>query len=96
MTELRPPSPVAVATLTPDNLRAVMTDMGRGPGWYPSADLYRWYVGMAQEEGLKPISQNAFGRSLTAMGYRASIRRFGGSLTRCRFISARAFRGGAK
>lgn len=83
----------SVADLTPANLRRVLEDMGGGPDWYSSADLYKWYASMAREAGLEPLTQNAFGRALTGLGYRASIRRKnGGVLTRCRFISARAWR----
>jgi hypothetical protein len=90
VTELKPTA--QVAGLTQANLRAVVEDMGRGPGWYPSAELYDWYAAMAREAGLIPVTQNAFGRSLTELGYRASLRRFEGALARCRFISARTFR----
>lgn len=82
----------AVAGLTQANLRLVVEDMGRGPGWVRSAELYDWYAAMARDAGLTPVSQNAFGRSLTELGYRQSLRRFEGALARCRFISARTFR----
>lgn len=90
--DLQPTSP-AIAGLTADNLRVIVTDMGLTPGWVSSARLYAWYASMAREVGLEPLTQNAFGRALTGLGYRRSIRRMDGVLTRCRFISARAMRG---
>lgn len=90
MSLLEPPAPVA--PLTRANLRIIVTDWGISPGWRPSADLYAWYVGMARESKMEPMTQNAFGRALTELGYRASLRRFEGKLTRCRFITARTFR----
>ena len=90
MTELKPTA--QVAGLTRDNLRAIVTDMGLSPGWQATGDLYAWYVDMAREVGLEPITQNAFGRELTALGYRSSIQRKNGKMARCRFITARTFR----
>lgn len=81
-----------VAGLDRAVLREIVTDMGREPGWCPSGDLYRWYVGMAEEAMLQPLSQNAFGRALTSLGYRRSMRRFEGRMTRCLFLTARTFR----
>jgi hypothetical protein len=81
-----------IADLTPENLRALLLDMGSGPGWYASAALYRWYVGMAQEEKLEPVSQRAFGGTLRALGYRSATRRVGGKNTRCWFLPKSALR----
>jgi hypothetical protein len=81
-----------VAGLTQANLRAVVEDMGRGPGWYPSGELYDWYAAMVREAGMVPVSKKRFGMTLADLGYRASIRRFEGALARCWFISARTFR----
>jgi hypothetical protein len=74
------------------NVEALVADMGLEPGtWVPCADLYRWYVGMCREENLEPLSQNGFGRAITALGYRAHPRRVGGKVVRCRFMSGKAF-----
>lgn len=89
---LRPAPPKPIADLTPENLKAVLADMERGPGWYTSADLYRWYAAMAREAELDPVSPKRFGMVLGELGYRRQIRRVNGSNARCWFLSARAFR----
>ena len=90
MSDLRPTSPVAGLDAT--NLRKVLEDMGRGPGWYTSAELHTWYASMARDAGLEAMTRNAFGRALTELGFRASIRRRDRKLTRVWFMSARAWR----
>lgn len=84
-----------VAELTPDNLRRLLEDMDSGPGLYTSADLYRWYVGMAKEAKLEPVSHRRFGGVLRELGYQSKHQRVNGVISRCWFISKRAFRGGA-
>lgn len=86
------PRPTGVAGLDPHNLQALLTDMGAGPGWYVSADLYRWYASMVIQEGLQPPSKRAFGLALKALGYRSAIRRVDGKHVRSWFISRRAWR----
>jgi Cdc6-like AAA superfamily ATPase len=81
-----------IAPLTGANLRLVLEDMQKGPGWIPSADLYRHYVWMCEEDNLDPMNQNSFGRELTKMGYRQEVKRIDGKLVRGRFISNKAFR----
>lgn len=88
--QLRP-----VADLTPDNLRILMEDMGTGPGWYTSGDLYRWYESMARQDKLQPVSQRKFGGVLRELGYKSARRRVDGVPARCWFITKRALRGGA-
>lgn len=83
--------PRLVADLTPENLKTIVEDIG-GPGWYTSASLYGWYVGMAREGGLEPVSQRKFGGVLREMGYRTAIRRVDGKHARCWFITRRAIR----
>jgi hypothetical protein len=74
------------------NVEALVMDMGLEPGsWVSCASLYRWYVGMCREEDLEPLSQNAFGRAMTALGYRSSPRRVDDKVVRCRFMSGKAF-----
>lgn len=90
MTGLLPTGP---AGLTPENLQRVMADMGTGPGWYASADLYRWYASMCAEDGLQPISVRKFGGALAELGYQPSSRRVEGKPARGWFISRRATRG---
>lgn len=80
------------AHLTPANLRAVLEDLGEGPGWYSSADLYGWFVGMCRSNDADPISQRAFGAALKDMGYRSSVRRVDGKTARSWFITRRAWR----
>lgn len=70
-----------------------MEDVGTGPGWYPSADLYRWYVGMCEEDGLEPVTQRKFGAVLRELKYKSAIRRVDDKHARCWFISNRALRG---
>jgi hypothetical protein len=69
-----------------------MLDMGTGAGWYTSAELYAWYVGLARENNLEPITQRTFGGALRAMEYTSAIRRWDGNHARCWFISRRALR----
>jgi Cdc6-like AAA superfamily ATPase len=85
--------PRRLADLTPENLRRLMEDIGRGPGWYASADLYRWYVGMCEEDKLEPVTQRKFGGVLRELKYRSAVRRVDGKHTRCWYISNRALRG---
>lgn len=84
-----------MADLTPENLRRVMGDIDRGPGWYTSAELYRWYVSMCREDDLDAVSQRKFGAALRELGYRNAIRRTATGHARSWFITRRAFRGGA-
>lgn len=86
------PPPRGVADLSPDNLRAVLEDMGRGPGWYTSADLYAWYVSMASEDNLDPVTRKKFGATLRSLGYRSATRRVDGRHSRSWFITRRALR----
>lgn len=85
--------PRRLADLTPENLKRLIEDMDRGPGWYASGDLYRWYVGMCQEDDLEPVTHRKFGAVLRDLGYRSDIRRVDGKHTRSWFISKRALRG---
>lgn len=97
MTEPPTIRPTGRADLTPENLRAVLEDMGRGPGWYTSADLYNWYTGMVAEEGLEPVSKKKFGATLAELGYKRAFRRDpaqGGKHARSWFITRRALREG--
>lgn len=87
------PRPVGRAALDTHNLQALMEDMGTGPGWYVSADLYRWYASLVIAEGMQPPSKVAFGRALKALGYRNEIRRVDGKHCRSWFITQRALRG---
>lgn len=83
--------PKRLAELTPENLKRVVEDIG-GPGVYPSADLYRWYVGMCRESGLESVSRRKFGLVLKEMGYRSVTRRVCDQPTRCWVITRRAVR----
>jgi hypothetical protein len=85
--------PRPIADLTPENLRTIVEDIG-GPGWYTSAALYAWYVGMCQEEKLEPVTHRKFGGVLRELGYKTSIRRVAGKHSRCWFITRRALREG--
>jgi hypothetical protein len=87
--------PRRLADLTPESLRILMEDMGAEPGWYSSADLYTWYVGMCAEDELEPVTQRMFGGTLRSLGYRSAIRRVGGKHARCWFITRRALREGS-
>lgn len=87
------PRPTGVAGLDPHNLRALILDLGAGPGWYVSADLYRWYASMVIAEGLQPPSKRAFGLALRSLGYRSALRRVDGKHVRSWFITRRALRG---
>lgn len=84
--------PHGTADLTPENLRAVLEDMGGGPGWYTSKSLYAWYTGMAREDNLEPVSIKKFGMVLGELGYQRALRRVDGKNTRSWFITARALR----
>jgi hypothetical protein len=84
--------PRKLADLTPENLRRVLEDMGQGPGWYTSADLYAWYAGMCEEDDLEPVTKRMFGGVLKGMGFRNAIRRVDGKHARCWFITRRATR----
>lgn len=86
------PRPTGVAGLDPHNLQALLVDMGCGPGWYVSADLYRWYASMVIAEGLQPPSKRAFGLALKSLGYRSALRRVDGKHARSWFITRRAWR----
>ncbi len=82
----------AYAPVTLENLQALVADMGLSPNdWVSCARLYDWYAGMCAEEGLQPLNQNAFGRGVTALGFRAKTRREDGKLVRSRLITGRAF-----
>lgn len=83
--------PRKLAELTPENLKILIQDIG-GPGYYASADLYRWYVGMAKEGDMEPVSQRKFGGVLRELGYRSVVRRVEGKPTRCWFITRKAVR----
>lgn len=85
--------PRKLADLTPENLRRVLEDMGGGPGWYTSSDLYRWYVSMCAEDDLEPVTQRKFGAVLKELGYRNATRRVDGVHRRSWFITRRALRG---
>src|ERR1041385_5752413 len=83
--------PQKVADLTPENLKILIEDIG-GPGWYASADLYRWYAGMAESAGLEPVTHRKFGGVLREMGFQSKIRVLHGKHTRCWLITSRALR----
>jgi len=85
------PREVRVADLTPENLRILIKDIG-GPGYYPAADLYRWYVGMAREVDSEPVTKRKFGVALTQLGYKSTVQRKHGKPTRCWVITRRAER----
>lgn len=68
-------TPRPLADLTSENLKAILADMGAGPGWYASRDLYDWYVQMCREAGLAPVTKRMFGGSLAKLGYRRGLRR---------------------
>ena len=83
--------PRKLADITPENLKELINDIG-GPGTYPSADLYRWYVGMCREDDLEPVTKRMFGGALRQLGYRSVVRRVCGQPVRCWVISNRAVR----
>lgn len=87
------PRATGAADLDPHNLQALIIDMGAGPGWYVSADLYRWYASMVIAEGLQPPSKRAFGLALRSLGYRSGLRRVDGKHVRSWYITNRALRG---
>jgi hypothetical protein len=64
--------------LTPHNLRALLYDLGLGPGSHPAALLYDRYVEMCADVDADPITKNAFGRSLTRQGCTGFIQSSGG------------------
>jgi hypothetical protein len=74
--------PRRIAELTPENLAVLIEDMG-GPGYYRSADLYRWYVGLTEEDDLEPISHRKFGGALKEMGFQSLVRSLEGKPVRC-------------
>lgn len=80
------------ARLTPRNLKAVLDDMGAQPGVHLAADLYRWYVGMCEEEGAQPIGKKAFGMSLANQGCTPLTKRIDGKLHRAWMIPRSRFR----
>jgi hypothetical protein len=84
--------PRKLAELTPENLRILMEDIGHGPGWYTSSDLYNWYRSMAEEDGLEAVSKKMFGMVLGRLGYRNATRLVGGKTARCWFITKKALR----
>jgi hypothetical protein len=86
-------APRPLAELTAENLKRLMEDKGAGAGWYASADLYTWYVGMCEEDELAPVSAKKFGMVLRELGYRRVNQRVEGVMTRGWFISNRALRG---
>jgi hypothetical protein len=89
------PLPVTAApvALTAECLKTLLEDMGAQPGWHESGQLYRWYVGLCEQDGLPPVSAKAFGTSLKRLGYAPARRRFGGQIARCWFLTRRALRG---
>lgn len=90
------PTLARVADLDAANLQALMEDMGRGPGWYPTTDLYDWFSRMARAQGAEPVSKKAFGMALRGLGYVPSSQRDHsreGKLARGWFITRRALRG---
>lgn len=87
---LRPGKPLG--ELNAENLQLLMEDMGVGPGWHPSARLYRWYEGMCQEGGLTPVSAKRFGMVLRELGHTQRSAREDGRLVRGWFIKAKALR----
>ena len=87
--------PRRLADLTPENLQRLMADIGTGPGWYTSAELYTWYAGMCSADNLEPVTHRAFGGVLRDLGYKSAIRRVDGKHARCWFITRRALRAGA-
>jgi hypothetical protein len=86
------PQLLPVADLTAENLAALIRDMDMEPGWYPAGELYGWYLGMAKEADLKPVSQKIFGTRLRELGYRVAARRVAGRHARCWFIPRHAIR----
>lgn len=84
--------PRPVADLTPENLKILIDDMGTGPGWYTSHDLFTWYEAMCKEGGLIPVTRRAFGNALKGLGYKNSVRRYGNKPARCWYITRRAER----
>ena len=85
--------PRPIADLTPENLKILVDDMGAEPGWYTSASLYGWYLGMCKEAGLEPVTQKKFGMVLRELGYRTQVRRTDGTTARCWYLTRRAARG---
>jgi hypothetical protein len=83
-----PPPP-----LTAERLREVIGDIGTGAGWYVSGDLYRWYLSVCQEDGVLPVTHNAFGRALRSFGCRSEMRRVSGELCRCWFVPKKVVEG---
>jgi len=58
-----------------------------GDGYFPSSDLYAWYVALVGQTGRNPVSKKAFGTALRAAGWASSVRYIGGKNARCWLIT---------
>lgn len=81
-----------VAKLTPNNLKALLADMGLQPGIHPAGQLYDAYTAMCDEAGAQPISKKAFGVSLANQGCTPVTRQVAGKRSRCWMIPRSRFR----
>lgn len=71
-----------MSTFDTDDFLALVKDIG-GAGVYASGDLYRWYVGMMEEQGREPVSQHMFSTVIKALGLQSETRSIHRKTTRC-------------
>lgn len=69
-----------------NDLLELIKDIG-GAGIYPTGDLYRWYVGMMEEEGRDPVTHRRFGMTLKGFGLANVSRSVEGKTVRCWILS---------
>lgn len=56
------------ATMTRRDIRALMTNLDSGPGWYASRTLYARHLEMCTLNGVKAMTRILFGKALRAAG----------------------------
>jgi hypothetical protein len=65
-----------------------------GPGVFIGADVYNWYVSLAEQSGRAPVSKKKFGMALGEAGWTSSLEYRGGRMARCWVINKPWYRRG--
>ena len=86
--------PVALPRVDEDDLVELAADLGAGI--FPAADIYNWYVSIAEDSGRRPVGKKAFGVFLKESGWQPSINYLNGKMTRCWMINKPWARRGAQ
>lgn len=71
-----------------DDFLELIKDIGMEVGGdYPTADLYRWYRSMMEEEGREPVSHRKFGLVLKSLGLHNTYKTVDRKSVRCWLIT---------